>query len=174
MSASMAAPGIRLKRISWRPRFAGGAAFMGLLGGVGGLVQQQQAGKIYPTATAAAVAVLGGVVVSQVMVNLGSIVAVVRANRKVAHAERVMGGRMARVPAATPRPAAAGWHATHAVPAAGLDAWDGPDPAAPPVAALDPGLEVQLLAEDGGWAHVLCSNGWSTWTDSRALVALRR
>jgi len=152
---------------------------MGLLAGVGGLVTQQQAGKVYPTAAAAALAVLGGVAVSQVMVNLGGVIGVFRANQKVARAERVLGERLGRAPAASRSvpavaPVTAGWRATHTVPQGGLDAWDDPDPAASPVAALDPGLEVQVLAEEGGWAHVLCSNGWTTWTDGRALVAVRR
>lgn len=174
MSAIATAPRIRLKRISWRPRFSGGAAFMGFLGGLGGLVQRQQAGKLYPTLTAALVALLGGILVSQVMVNLGGIVAVVRANRKVARAERVLGARVSPVAPARQGAVAvsAGWRPTHQVPGGGLDAWEEPDPGAPPVASLDPGLEVRVTAREGAWAHVLCSNGWSTWTDGRALEAL--
>ncbi len=61
---------------------------------------------------------------------------------------------------------------THVVPAAGLPAWAAPDGAQAPVATLDTGLEVQLLEQrDDGWAHVVCSNGWSAWVDGRRLGA---
>lgn len=165
------------------------AALSGLLAGAGGLVQQQQSGKLYPTATAALVALLGGVLVSQVLVNLGSVVAVVRANRKVARAERVLGERMAPSPApASVRPptgpgtatlssarAATGeWTPTHSVPAHGLDAYDEPDPSLQPAARLDPHLEVQVTDLSGAWAHVLFSNGWSAWVNARELAEIGR
>ncbi|HEV3452843.1 MAG TPA: hypothetical protein VG869_16795 [Acidimicrobiia bacterium] len=57
------------------------------------------------------------------------------------------------------------------VPVGGLPAWNDPNPALPSRAALNPGLEVQLLAlRDDGWAAVLCSNGWSAWVDGRRLT----
>ena len=36
---------------------------------------------------------------------------------------------------------------------------------------LDPGLEVQVLEQQGDWAKILCSNGWSAWVDARQLQA---
>ena len=59
---------------------------------------------------------------------------------------------------------------THTVPAAGMAAYGVPDGHQPAVARLDPGLDVQLLAWNGAWAHVACSNGWTTWVDGRLLV----
>jgi hypothetical protein len=62
---------------------------------------------------------------------------------------------------------------THRVPAGGLWAWNEPDPTRSADATLDAGLEVRVLEQRAdGWARVLCSNGWSAWTDGRRLVAL--
>ena len=60
--------------------------------------------------------------------------------------------------------------ATHTVPGGGTRAWADPDPAAAAVATLDAGLPVRVLeAQPNGWAHVLCSNGWTAWVDGRVL-----
>lgn len=60
---------------------------------------------------------------------------------------------------------------THLIPAEGMAAWDVPDPARVPIAHLDPGLPVRLFEQrPDGWAHVGCSNGWSTWLDGRLLA----
>ncbi|GGY33998.1 hypothetical protein [Streptomyces djakartensis] len=64
-----------------------------------------------------------------------------------------------------------GFRPTHIVPQHGMPAWEAPDPARPTV-DLDPLLPVQLLARQGDWGHVLCSNGWSAWVDGRRLVAV--
>ena len=58
----------------------------------------------------------------------------------------------------------------HTIPEGGLDAWDSPDPALSPTARLDSWLDVQVTATNGGWARVLCANGWSAWVDWAALV----
>lgn len=55
------------------------------------------------------------------------------------------------------------------VPVGGLDAWAQPDPAQPPVARLDPGLEVWTVERRGDWTQVRCSNGWTGWIDGRRL-----
>jgi hypothetical protein len=187
MSAAIAGPALHLRRIGWRPKFSFGAAFLGLLTAVGGVVFQQQSGKLFPTGTTALVAVVAGVLVPQVLTNIGRGVAVWRANQKVSRAERILAPRYdapapvaAQQPAAAPRPRRAppprarGWNPTHAVPAGGLDAWTEPDPAATPVASLDPGLDVVLVETRGAWARVLCENGWEGWTDARELEAIAR
>jgi hypothetical protein len=57
------------------------------------------------------------------------------------------------------------------VPPGGLPAWPTPDATAPPVAHLDPGLEVAVVESYvTGWTHVVCSNGWSAWVDGQRLV----
>jgi hypothetical protein len=38
------------------------------------------------------------------------------------------------------------------------------------VATLDPGLEVQVVERRAHLAHIICSNGWTTWVDARLLV----
>ncbi|MGV9457043.1 hypothetical protein [Streptomyces sp. NPDC003635] len=64
-----------------------------------------------------------------------------------------------------------GFRPTHVVPAHGMPAWEGPDPARPTV-PLDPLLPVQVVERRGDWGHVLCANGWSAWVDGRHLVAV--
>ena len=60
---------------------------------------------------------------------------------------------------------------THTVPASGMPAWSTPDPTAPAVATLDPGLDIELLEQRAdGWANVRCSNDWTAWVDGRQLV----
>ena len=61
---------------------------------------------------------------------------------------------------------------SHAVPVDGLPSWDVPDGLRPPVVNLDPGLDVQLLEQQGAWAHVVCSNGWQAWVDASRLIPL--
>lgn len=63
------------------------------------------------------------------------------------------------------------WSATHTAPEAGLQAWSAPDAGQPPVATVDPGLELQVLESRGAWARIVCSNGWEAWVDGRLLVA---
>ncbi|MFF1796885.1 hypothetical protein ACFVXQ_22160 [Kitasatospora sp. NPDC058263] len=60
---------------------------------------------------------------------------------------------------------------THVAPPDGMATWTAPDPAQP-AARLDPLLPVQLIARQGDWGHVLCSNGWATWVDGRLLINL--
>jgi hypothetical protein len=59
---------------------------------------------------------------------------------------------------------------THVVPPSGLAAWTTPNATLPPVAHLDPGLEVVVVESYvTGWARVVCSNGWSGWVDGQRL-----
>jgi hypothetical protein len=62
-----------------------------------------------------------------------------------------------------------GGEATHIVGSHGAAAWRSPDGSAA-APRLDPGLPVTVLERRGDWAQVRCSNGWTTWTDGRALV----
>jgi hypothetical protein len=61
------------------------------------------------------------------------------------------------------------WVPTHRAPHKGMRAWDEPDASGPVVARLDPDLEVQVIEDDGAWAHIVCSNGWMAWVDGREL-----
>ncbi|MFI6154906.1 hypothetical protein ACIBCA_19695 [Kitasatospora sp. NPDC051170] len=60
---------------------------------------------------------------------------------------------------------------SHVAPPGGMASWAAPDPARPS-ARLDELLPVRVLARQGDWAQVLCSNGWTTWVDGRLLVLL--
>jgi len=60
--------------------------------------------------------------------------------------------------------------ASHVVPGTGLPTWPAPDPAQPQGPPLAAGLEVQVLeVTPQGWAHVVCSNGWTAWVDAARL-----
>jgi hypothetical protein len=81
-------------------------------------------------------------------------------------------------PAAEPEPdppaavsdAGVGWTPTHLVPATGVVTYAGSEEGGAANGRLDPGLEVQVVEQQGDWAKVLCSNGWSAWVDARQLV----
>jgi hypothetical protein len=60
---------------------------------------------------------------------------------------------------------------THTAPAAGLATWPAPDPTAPQGPALGPHLAVRVTQRQGGWAEVLCANGWRAWVDATQLVS---
>lgn len=62
------------------------------------------------------------------------------------------------------------WRPTHVVPARGMQAWA--VPGATPVARLDPRVELRVLGHSGGWAHIVCVNGWTAWVDGRAMEEL--
>lgn len=70
-----------------------------------------------------------------------------------------------------PPPPAPSWTPTHHVAAAGMPAWDKPDPRSGATTTLDPGLPLRLVERRGDWACVEASNGWQGWVDGRSLVA---
>src|SRR4051812_22000530 len=51
--------------------------------------------------------------------------------------------------------------------------WPQPNPAAPPGPRLDPRLQVEVVAQNNGWAQIRCENGWSAWVDGRLLRDMR-
>lgn len=61
---------------------------------------------------------------------------------------------------------------SHAAPDGGLPAWAAPDPTQPVVATIEARVEMQVMERTGGWAKIVCSNGWSAWVDARRLVSL--
>src|SRR4051812_9981381 len=62
---------------------------------------------------------------------------------------------------------------THRVGDAPLQSFERPDAASVLPTWLDPRLEVCVTEQRAdGWAHVLCSNGWTTWVDGRLLAPL--
>ena len=75
-------------------------------------------------------------------------------------------------PAAAAADAGVGWTATHVVPATGLTTYAGSEENGVENGRLDPGLEVQVVEQQGDWAHVVCSNGWRAWVDARQLLAV--
>ncbi|HEX7166037.1 MAG TPA: SH3 domain-containing protein [Acidimicrobiales bacterium] len=59
---------------------------------------------------------------------------------------------------------------THVTGPAGAESRRQPDAAAPVVATIDAGVDVEIRSRRGDWAEVVCSNGWSAWVDGRRLV----
>jgi hypothetical protein len=62
------------------------------------------------------------------------------------------------------------WSPTHRAPEGGMACWAAPDLSSPIVGTLHPGSDVQVLDRQDQWAHIACSNGWTTWVDARLLV----
>ena len=87
----------------------------------------------------------------------------------VAPAPAVPGVPTAPPPAA---PSAPIWAPTHAVPVAGMSAWAVPDPTQQPIAQLAAGVQLMLVEQQGAWARVVGSNGWSGWVDGRLVTRL--
>lgn len=78
-------------------------------------------------------------------------------------------GRTSEAAADRERSRLSGWEPTHTVPHPGMNAWESPDPEAPPVTALSPGVELRVVEVLGAWARVDAKNGWTAWVDNRIL-----
>ena len=87
-------------------------------------------------------------------------------------APQIAAQRPEREPAPTAGSSTPAWRPTHLVPDSGMSAWATPDPNGPPVARIDPRVELRLLERSGAWAHIVCVNGWSGWVDGRAIQPL--
>jgi hypothetical protein len=61
---------------------------------------------------------------------------------------------------------------SHRVPPSGLPTWAVPDTSSPQGPRLDPGLEVQVLGQQGALAHITCSNSWEAWIPFLPLEAM--
>ena len=70
----------------------------------------------------------------------------------------------------SPAPHTAAWHASHRVPASGMQAWEAPDANAQPFGSLAGGLEVLVLERSGEWARIRMQGGQDAWVDGRLLV----
>ncbi|MGH9165798.1 MAG: hypothetical protein ACRDZW_09840 [Acidimicrobiales bacterium] len=62
--------------------------------------------------------------------------------------------------------------ATHVVPEPGLASWPAPDANAQQGPLVPARLEVVVVEWSGAWAHIRCTNGWTTWVDGRLLLPL--
>jgi len=164
---------LRLPRRTWRPLVSVSGVGGGLVGALGVVVLLQEYGRLFPTTAVLVRALLAGLAAGVALPSLARVARVRRANRRIALIEARANAARERRGVTGSAPAAA-YAPTHVVPDGGLDAWDAPDPARVPVDRLDAGLDVQVVARSGGWARVLCSNGWSAWVDSRALQELKR
>ncbi|MBK9178773.1 MAG: SH3 domain-containing protein [Acidimicrobiales bacterium] len=164
-----------------------GGALCGI--GVAVLLQQFAVAELTQSLLITSV-VIGLLVGGLVLPSIGRAVAASRVNRLlVAASGRLPGGAPAGpgvvpapsagaapagapAPAQAPAPAPASAPAPAAlcrVPASGLPARPGPDPSAPVVAQLAPGLVFALVERRGDWAHLRAPNGWEGWVDGRLL-----
>jgi hypothetical protein len=141
----------------------------GVLSGFGVVVLLQQYAVLYPTGMVTLLGVLIGIAVQFAIAMLAD-------RWRPAAATSAPAAVPVEVPPIAPaaaepavEPSADAWAPTHRIPEGGLDAWQDPDPAAAPVARLDAGLEVRLEDTLGGWAHIVCENGWSAWVDGGRL-----
>ena len=125
----------------------------GALSGLGCVVLLQQFSVLYPTATVAFTGIALGIAVQ-----FGVSALVGRPQRTASIP--LSSADVSETP---------NWHPTHRVPADGTDAWPEPDASARPELRLDGGLEVRIDKAEGGWAHVVCENGWSTWVNGSLL-----
>ncbi len=73
---------------------------------------------------------------------------------------------------AAPPDASGAWAPTHVVPVGGMAAWAVPDPTQAPIAQLASGVQLVLAEQQGAWARVVGSNGWSGWVDGRLLTKI--
>ena len=131
-----------------------GGVICGALVGLSGIVLGQQFGVLYPSRGAVIGAMVAGAAVVAVLANVLRYRALARSTATAAPTAAT---------ADTP------WQPGHRVPADGLDAYDEPDGSREATTRLDAGLAVEVLEHRGDWALVRCSNGWTTWVDSRLL-----
>ena len=64
------------------------------------------------------------------------------------------------------------WAPTHLVPAAGMAAYEAPNPKRKPAWQLEARLDLVIDETAGDWARVHAVNGWWGWVDGRLLVAM--
>jgi hypothetical protein len=56
----------------------------------------------------------------------------------------------------------------------GVPWWAEPVGDRPPTGTIGPGVELQVVARQGDWAHVRARNGWTGWVDGRRLASPAR
>ena len=171
---------IRLQRVHWRPRFSLVGMASGVLGGLAAVVLLQQSGRLFPTYEILGRALVAGLLAGILIPSMTRLIAVRRANRRVATREWAIkaavnrGATAARaaapVPAAPPAAAPpAIWVATHRVTNAGGAVRSEPSDAAGQTSELRPGTAVRIVEERGTWARVQSADGAEGWMDSTHL-----
>ena len=94
---------VRLPRYHWRPRLSIVGMGSGVIGGLAAVVLLQQTGKLFPSYEILGRALVAGLVAGILIPSLTRVVAVRRANRRVAARERAINAALARQAAAGQR-----------------------------------------------------------------------
>ena len=141
----------------------------GLIAGFGLIVLLQQFAILVPTRSVLIAGPIIGVVSSVVLNTLGRSLGVRRLNSRLKKAEATVFQKEASSSQMATPAESEGWTPTHVIPSGGMNSYGTPDASASPT-PVDEGLEVQVVEQQGDWARVTFSNGWSAWIDARALV----
>jgi hypothetical protein len=164
--AGGAAPGgagVRLQRVHWRPRFSILGMFSGVLGGLAAVVLLQQTGRLFPSYEILGRALVAGLLAGILIPSLTRLIAVRRANRRVAAREAEINR------AITQRTAAPGWVATHRAGTAGAPAYPQPDSSTAQTTTFTPGTALRVLELRGTWARVQSVDGRDGWVELTAM-----
>jgi len=136
----------------------------GVLSGLGVVILLQQYAVLYPTGTVTLIGVALGIglqfAVGPFVGHTRRTFAVVASPGPTTVAEFPISGGVDWTD----------WSPTHRVPPKGLDAWPTPDASMSSEVRLDGGLDVRVDQIDGGWAQIVCENGWTAWVDLHELV----
>jgi hypothetical protein len=167
---------IRLRRVHWRPRFSIVGMGSGVLGGLAAIVLLQQTGRLFPSYEILGRALVAGLLAGILIPSLTRLIAVRRANRRVAAREMAINAavsqRAAAAPVAAAPPAVAPpetWVATHRVTYAGAPVRSEPSDAAGQTAELSAGTAVRIVEERGTWARVQSASGAEGWMNASFL-----
>ena len=171
-AAATGAP-IRLRRVHWRPRFSVVGMLSGVLGGLAAVVLLQQSGKLFPTWEILGRALVAGLLVGIILPSLTRLIAVRRANRRVAAREAAINAAVrirSEQPTSTP-PVGAGaagvpappWVASHRIVGTGAAVRSDPSDAAGQTSELRAGTAVQIVEERGAWSRVETADRTGGW-----------
>ncbi len=176
-----AAPGagpVRLGRYHWRPRVSIIGMGSGVLGGLAAVVLLQQTGRLFPSYEILGRALVAGLVAGILIPSLTRVVAVRRANRRVAAREAAINAALRRQaaaqesaapPAAPAPPPPPAWVATHRVGAGAAPLRSEPSGAAGQTSELSPGTAVRIVEERDTWVHVQTAGGADGWVEGAHL-----
>jgi hypothetical protein len=161
--AAPSGAGVRLARVHWRPRFSILGMFSGVLGGLAAVVLLQQTGRLFPSYEILGRALVAGLLAGILIPSATRLIAVRRANRRVAAREAEINR------AITQRTAAPGWVATHRAGTAGAPARPQPDAATAQTTTFTPGTALRVLELRGTWARVQSVDGRDGWVELSAM-----
>jgi hypothetical protein len=169
---------IRVQRVHWRPRFSVVGMGSGVVGGLAAVVLLQQTGRLFPSYEILGRALVAGLLAGILIPSLARVIAVRRANRRVAARELALNAAVRRSaagagattpPVAAPPPGGAPaptWVGTHRVTQAGAPVRSDPSDAAGQTSELAAGTALRIVEERGSWARVQSADGREGWVNT--------